>query len=143
LQKVKSEYKALIDKEYNGTVSDVDELINIALALFHEIKVKGISGVVDYIDHDVLLFQYGTYDWGEGNFFEFDITRQFAKPGEDEPYQLHMVLRFDPIDIVSYDCWSMDYDSVDKWKDNILKTEGYKKAKELKCKKFDLFFEQS
>lgn len=27
---------------------------------------------------DWLLFQYGTYDWGAGRYFEFDITRQLA-----------------------------------------------------------------
>jgi hypothetical protein len=27
---------------------------------------------------DWLLFQYGTYDWGEGRYFELDITRQLA-----------------------------------------------------------------
>jgi len=24
---------------------------------------------------DRLLFQWGTYDWGKGNFFEIDLTR--------------------------------------------------------------------
>jgi hypothetical protein len=31
-------------------------------------------------DGDMLLFQWGTYDWGHGRHFEFDITRQFI-PG--------------------------------------------------------------
>jgi hypothetical protein len=28
-------------------------------------------------DGDMLLFQWGTYDWGQGRKFQFDITRQF------------------------------------------------------------------
>ena len=25
----------------------------------------------------MLLYQWGTYDWGEGKYFQIDITRQF------------------------------------------------------------------
>jgi hypothetical protein len=31
---------------------------------------------------DMLLFQWGTYDWGNGPFFEYDITRQLI--GQDQ-----------------------------------------------------------
>ena len=31
-------------------------------------------------DGDMLLFQWGVYDWGEGEMFEFNITRQFMFP---------------------------------------------------------------
>jgi len=34
-------------------------------------------------DRDMLLFQWGTYDWGQGRFFNFDITRQFTQTGEN------------------------------------------------------------
>lgn len=34
---------------------------------------------------DMLLFQWGTYDWGEGRSFQCDITRQFiVAHSEDE-----------------------------------------------------------
>ena len=36
-------------------------------------------------DGDMLLYQWGTYDWGRGASFEFDITRQLILgAGEDE-----------------------------------------------------------
>ncbi len=48
---------------------------------------------------DMLLFQWGTYDWGAGPWFEFDITRQLSRSGEDEDiWQLHITFRFDPTD---------------------------------------------
>jgi hypothetical protein len=48
---------------------------------------------------DMLLFQWGTYDWGNGPKFEFDITRQLCRSGEDEDiWQLHLTFRFDPTD---------------------------------------------
>jgi hypothetical protein len=47
---------------------------------------------------DMLLFQWGTYDWGGGEQFEFDITRQFIfDEGEDEDiWQFHVTFSFPP-----------------------------------------------
>lgn len=47
---------------------------------------------------DMLLFQWGTYDWGRGEYFEFDITRQFVLgAGADEDiWQLSLTFRFIP-----------------------------------------------
>jgi hypothetical protein len=49
-------------------------------------------------DGDMLLFQWGTHDWGGGELFEVDITRQLIKDtGEDDDiWQLHLVYRFAP-----------------------------------------------
>ncbi|WP_147385607.1 hypothetical protein [Oleomonas cavernae] len=33
---------------------------------------------------DMLLLQFGTYDWGAGTHFEFDITRQFITADEQD-----------------------------------------------------------
>ena len=47
---------------------------------------------------DMLLFQWGTYDWGEGEFFDFDITRQFifGDREDEEIFQLSLTFRFVP-----------------------------------------------
>lgn len=49
-------------------------------------------------DGDMLLFQWGTYDWGDGPRFEFDITRQFilGAGDDDDITQLHITFRFKP-----------------------------------------------
>jgi hypothetical protein len=141
LKKVESEYKKWIGKNFNeGQLSNVDEIINVSLKLFHEIKVKGIAG--DDEDGDMLLFQYGTHDWGNGKFFELNVTRQFIKLNEDEPYQLSMTLFFESIECKSYNCWSNDFDDLGKWIENIKGTEGYKLGKNLQSKKFEINFEQ-
>lgn len=52
-------------------------------------------------DGDMLLFQYGCYDFGEGEWFEFDITRQFISAlaeDDDALSQLHVTFRFAPDD---------------------------------------------
>jgi hypothetical protein len=49
-------------------------------------------------DGDMLLFQWGTYDWGSGEMFEVDITRQLIRGAgeDDEIWQLHLTYRFAP-----------------------------------------------
>ncbi len=51
-------------------------------------------------DGDMLLFQWGTYDWGDGERFEIDITRQLIRDGaeDDDIWQLHLTYRFEPSD---------------------------------------------
>ena len=50
-------------------------LVGIAqmLLFYRDVPVEGCSDE----DGDMVLFQWGTYDWGKGPAFELDITRQF------------------------------------------------------------------
>ncbi len=49
-------------------------------------------------DGDMLLVQWGTYDWGAGEHFEFNVTRQLIRnPSEDEDiWQLALTFRYRP-----------------------------------------------
>jgi hypothetical protein len=49
-------------------------------------------------DGDMLLFQWGTYDWGDGPSFQYDITRQLVESGRDDPdiWQLSLTAHFVP-----------------------------------------------
>ena len=52
-------------------------------------------------DGDILLFQWGTYDWGQGEHFQLDLTRQLilSDDAEDENIrQLSLTFLFDPVD---------------------------------------------
>lgn len=49
-------------------------------------------------DGDMLLFEWGVYGFTGPESFQFTLTRQFIVTGEDEPYQLHLTLHFDPDD---------------------------------------------
>ena len=63
-------------------------------ALYRAIDVDGGE------QGDMLLFQWGTYDWGRGPAFEYDITRQFIVEGYEEPdaaiWQLSLTVRYEP-----------------------------------------------
>src|SRR5690554_5476422 len=45
-------------------------------------------------DEDMLLFQWGTYDWGEGERFEIDLVRQVMV--NEAIWQLHLTYRYPP-----------------------------------------------
>jgi hypothetical protein len=50
-------------------------------------------------DADMLLYQWGTYDWGSGEHFELNLTRQFiehAKQDDDAISQLSVTFKFEP-----------------------------------------------
>ena len=50
-------------------------------------------------DGDMLLFQWGTYDWGGGSTFSYNLTRQFATsaadPADQEIWQLGLTAHYD------------------------------------------------
>ena len=49
-------------------------------------------------DGDMLLYQWGTNDWGDGEIFEFEITRQLivANGEDDDIRQLSLTFQFKP-----------------------------------------------
>ena len=55
----------------------------------------------------MLLFQWGSHDWGKGRHFELDITRQFiTDDGEDEDiWQLSLTFVYPPNAIASGNRW--------------------------------------
>ena len=53
-------------------------------------------------DGDMLLYQWGSYDWGAGLFFELDITRQFieGEAEDDNVVQLSLTFRYTPTELL-------------------------------------------
>jgi hypothetical protein len=52
-------------------------------------------------DGDMLLYEWGTYDWGQGEFFEIGLTRQFILDGtsdDENIWQLSLRFKFKPDD---------------------------------------------
>ncbi len=71
--------------------------IRLMLDFYQDIRAQGCD--LDD-DGDMLLFQWGTYDWdGTGPTFQSDITRQFIKAGsegDDGMTQLSFTFHFPP-----------------------------------------------
>lgn len=60
--------------------ADLGRVIGAVLEFYETVSA---SGVVSDVQSDMLLFQYGVYDWGDGECFEVDLTRQFIIEGEE------------------------------------------------------------
>jgi hypothetical protein len=73
--------------------------VRLMLDFYRDVRADGCE--LDE-DGDMLLFQWGTYDFGEGRLFQFNITRQFtvAEPedGDDDSAtsQLSFTFHFMP-----------------------------------------------
>ena len=71
--------------------------ISLMRAFYDEVR---FDGLVDESCADMLLFQHGTFDMGDGDEFLYDITRQLVVPeGEGrELWQLSLRFTFAPTD---------------------------------------------
>ena len=99
-------------------------------------------------DGDMLLFQYGTYDWGDGPFFEVDFTRQFyqffADAEDHEIIQQSFTFYFDPErfrHIEPFDLWSNTVTSFSEFEAAIVNTQGYREALAHPPEKFEISIE--
>ena len=68
------------------------DLIKTAIDLYSLERIDGAASILE----DMLLFQWGVFDWGEGEYFELDITRQISPSDTEELRQLSCTLYFTP-----------------------------------------------
>lgn len=110
MDKLRNEFQNIVEsKSLDGELTPEEALNSILDFYENHGKVKDM----EVPDNDMLLFQYGTYDWdGTGAKFELNFTRQIADPDEeeDEFYQIDITLFYDPEDfkeLQSFNIWSM------------------------------------
>jgi hypothetical protein len=74
----------------------VDAGFSEALAFYRDVRAAGCE---KDIGGDMLLFQWGTYDWGKGRYFNLDLTRQFVLEGTEDDegiFQLAFTFLYTP-----------------------------------------------
>jgi hypothetical protein len=79
-----------------------EQAVEGAIAFFESVRFDDVEA--EERDGDMLLFQWGTYDWrdGAGLSFQFDLARQFIIAGsdpeddDDAMWQLHLTLHYAP-----------------------------------------------
>jgi len=116
------------DKE----ILDVDELISSSVRLFQGVKFRGINSAEP--GNDMVLFQYGTYEWNDGNgcHFEFTVARQVHYPEKNETRQLCITLLFNYelfTGIKKFNYGSYKFHLIDDFAEYIKSSPGYEAAK--------------
>jgi hypothetical protein len=104
--------------------ASLGDLISAAIQFYTDCPASGLS---EEVGSDMLLFQYGCHDWGDGVMFEVDLTRQFIvadEDGDDAISQLHFTAYFEPDDelrvIGSHNRWCMSHDEVAEFRNEVL-----------------------
>lgn len=86
--------------EHFATVTGVDlqaappsTVFDTMLRFYAQVRVDGCDPADD---EDMLLVDWGSYDWGQGRAYEIDLSRQVVLPGrtDEAVVQLHVVYRF-------------------------------------------------
>jgi len=144
LKDIEEKYRYAIEEALKGMDLTAALLVELSSNLYHELKLESVSA--ETYD-DMLLFQYGVYDWGDefGRHFSLDITRQFTLPLEYEPYQLSFTLIFEPAGFEAmrpYDCWSMSFAEVQDFIAHVKSTDGFMLAEKHMPKAYSLRFFQ-
>jgi len=86
----------LAGRGIDAKTAKLDQIVEAALDFYVAAPASDLA--LDG-DADMLLFQFGVYDWGKGEHFEFDITRQFiiaGAEGDDAISQLHCTTYYEP-----------------------------------------------
>lgn len=104
--------------------ASLGDLISAVIQFYTDCPASGLS---DDASADMLLFQYGCYDSGDGEMFEVDLTRQFIAADEvddDAISQLHFTAYFEPDDglraIGSHNHWCKSHDEVSEFRNEVL-----------------------
>ena len=115
-----------------STNNSLDEIINV----FEEMCKTPV-------EEDLLLYEYGVYDFTGEDLFYYDLVRQYPD-GEDEYYQLRVSIVFSPDEQncnLQDTLWSDETN--EKFFDYIRKSDGYRYAKSHKFKSIDIRREQT
>lgn len=98
-------------------------------------------------DGDMLIFEWGTFNWGDGQFFQCQITRQFilnGLDGDDAFSQFRLCLYFDVKSNLSNlkegHKWCESLFEVDDFKSYIQSTNAYQAVAGIAPTKIDLYY---
>jgi|SRR5579859_564885 len=117
-------------------------LISAAIQFY---TTKPATGLSDNASSDMLLFQYGCYDWGDGESFEIDLTRQFIiaeETDDDAISQLHLTAYFEPDDelrkVGASNLWCKSPDEVSAFRGAVFETAALAAAMKRKSTKLQI-----
>ena len=131
-----SKFEDAILKEYKNKLKNDNSVKNI-IKVFIENYLKESKKHNREEDADMLLFQYGVYDWGNGKNLEIDFARQLIK--DEDIIQIHITLiipfeeKFSTIE--SYEEWYNSFENkktLEEWKNAIETMQIFQQIDSLK-----------
>ena len=131
-----SKFEDAILKEYKNKLKNDNSVKNI-IKVFIENYLKESKKHNREEDADMLLFQYGVYDWGNGKNLEIDFVRQLVK--DEDIIQIHITLtipfeeKFSTIE--SYEEWYNSFENkktLEEWKNEIETMQIFQQIDSLK-----------
>jgi len=117
--------------------------IDLMLRFYLDESVDGLS---NREMADMLLFQWGVFDWGQGESFEFDITRQLIYgDGEDgDIFQLSLTFRFVPTEelnnLASGNRWCASRAELEDFRHCVLRSSPYASLNKELASSVDLHY---
>lgn len=148
----KNTVEEIFKQKVNASIShDGDINVNRALQLiidfFNNYEIRNVD--LSIPDNDMLLFEYGIYNWqdGKGENYTIGMARQFYIEENDNGFsQLHLVLYFNTEgfeQIQPSSTWSVGFENTEQWIKHISHTEGFTQAAGKPAKAFDIFLTET
>lgn len=130
LESIKRVFQEQIDVIFRKGHLNPETALNATKQFFDKYEVDDLDD--ESPDNDMLLFQYGSYNFENQKEFYLDFTRQFKiKDDQDEFYQLSFTLFYDLKGlerIKSYNSWSITFSDLTGWLESLSHTEGFTRA---------------
>ena len=95
-------------------------------------------------DGDMLLYQWGVNDWGDGEFFDIDFTRQLIDCSDEDRRITQVSLRFrypvvrDCSGLKAGNFWCEHVDLTNRFEDDVQTSESFRLGKRLTPDKIDI-----
>lgn len=129
LEDIRAELANLPDE----VLSKPDTLFPVVLDYYQSSRIEGTS-LED--DGDMLLFQWGSFDWGQGQWFEVDLTRQAIEADAEDGsiQQLRCTFRYesgDFSDIEAGNRWCYSPNEVEDFRLFVIGSATVRRASEL------------
>ena len=125
-------------------ISEVSASDAVELMLEFYRKIRATNCPIDD-NGDMLLYQWGVYDWGKGETFNIDITRQFiikGSSGDEGMSQLSFTLHFTPSEklhkIRDGNRWCESLSELEDFREFILNSEAYQAIRDLRPARVEL-----
>ena len=119
--------------------------ISAMLAFYREERAQGCP-LED--DGDMLLYQWGTYNWGQGEWFELNITRQLisGESGDDEDiWQLLLTFKYKPTsnlrELGSKNRWCEKPDELPAFESYIKDSDAFQMVADVRPDALELAYE--